>query len=78
VLLLDEPLANVDRESAEVIRAVIAALPARGTTVIMTTHDPDGTGRLPGEVIRFEEGRLCRARDEGRDGGDGKNGAVCG
>ncbi len=76
VLLLDEPLANVDRESAGVIRAVIAGLPARGTTVIMTTHDPDGTGRLPGEVLHLEEGRLCRARDEGCDGGDGKNGAA--
>ncbi len=76
VLLLDEPLANVDRESAEVIRAVIAGLPARGTTVIMTTHDPDGTGRLPGEVLHLEEGRIRRARDEGRGGGDGKNGAV--
>jgi tungstate transport system ATP-binding protein len=73
VLLLDEPLANVDRESAKVIRAVIAGLSARGTTVIMTTHDPDVPCRLNGEVIRLEEGRLYRARDEGRDGADGKN-----
>lgn len=76
VLLLDEPLANVDRESTEVIRAVIAGLTARGTTVIMTTHDPDGTGRLPGDVIRLEEGRLSRTRDEGREGGNGKNRLV--
>ncbi len=65
VLLLDEPLANVDRESADVIRAVIAALPARGTTVIMTTHDPDVPGRLNGEAIYLEEGRLSAAPDVG-------------
>ncbi|MDA8123113.1 MAG: ATP-binding cassette domain-containing protein [Deltaproteobacteria bacterium] len=64
VLLLDEPLANVDRDSAVVIRAVIAGLPARGTTVIMTTHDPDVPGCSNGEVIRLEEGRLSRSRDE--------------
>jgi len=69
VLLLDEPLANVDRESAEVIRAVIAGLPARGTTVIMTTHDPDVPGRLNGEAIRLEEGRLSAAPDVGTAAG---------
>ncbi len=69
MLLLDEPLANVDRESAEVIRAVIAALPARGTTVIMTTHDPDVPGRLNGEAIRLEEGRLSAAPDVGTAAG---------
>jgi tungstate transport system ATP-binding protein len=60
VLLLDEPLANVDRESAGVIREVIAGLPARGTTVVMATHDPGRTGRLDGVSIHLEEGRLSR------------------
>jgi tungstate transport system ATP-binding protein len=41
VLLLDEPLANIDRETAGVLEAVIASLPSGGTTVVMTTHDPD-------------------------------------
>jgi len=60
VLLLDEPLANVDRESAGVIREVIAGLPAGGTTVVMATHDPGRTGGLDGETIHLEEGRLSR------------------
>jgi tungstate transport system ATP-binding protein len=74
VLLLDEPLASVDRESAEVIRGVIAGLPARGTTVIMTSHDPGAAGRVNGEVIRLEEGRLSRAQDDGGSGEAGRNG----
>jgi len=60
VLLLDEPMASVDRESAAVIRNVIAGLPAGGTTVIMATHDPDRMGWPDGLRIHLEEGRLSR------------------
>lgn len=58
VLLLDEPLANVDRRSAEVIRAVILSLSGKGTTVIMTTHDMRPPERMNGDVIHLEDGRL--------------------
>ena len=57
VLLLDEPLANIDRETTGLLETVIASLPARGTTVVMTTHDPDHPGRLNGESIHLEGGR---------------------
>jgi tungstate transport system ATP-binding protein len=57
VLLLDEPLANIDRETTCLLETVIASLPARGTTVVMTTHDPDHPGRLNGESIFLEGGR---------------------
>ena len=58
MLLLDEPLAHVDKESAEVIEQLIASLPARGTTVVMSTHDPHHTDRLGGEKIQLLGGRL--------------------
>ncbi|MDO8739861.1 ABC transporter ATP-binding protein [Candidatus Deferrimicrobium sp.] len=57
VLLLDEPLANIDRETTGLLETVIASLPAQGTTVVMTTHDPDHPGRLNGESIFLEGGR---------------------
>ena len=57
VLLLDEPLANIDRETTGLLEAVIASLPAQETTVVMTTHDPDHPGRLNGESIFLEGGR---------------------
>lgn len=57
VLLLDEPLANIDRETAGLLGTVVASLPARGTTVVMTTHDPDHQGRLNGDSIHLEGGR---------------------
>ena len=67
ILLLDEPLAHVDRKSAEVIERLIASLPARGTTVVMATHDPHQNERLNGEVIQLLRGKLeqttCRVDD---------------
>jgi tungstate transport system ATP-binding protein len=59
VLLLDEPLANVDRESAAILERVIASLPEAGTTVVLTTHDPLHPDRLGSETIRLEAGRLA-------------------
>ena len=58
VLLLDEPLANIDRGTTGLLETVIASLPAQGTTVVMTTHNPDHPGRLNGETIFLEGGRV--------------------
>lgn len=58
VLLLDEPLANLDAHSARVVERVIAALPDFGTTVVMATHDLAIAERLDCDVIRLVEGRL--------------------
>ncbi|WP_243374228.1 ATP-binding cassette domain-containing protein [Geotalea sp. SG265] len=58
LLLLDEPLANVDKESARVLEEVIAALPSNGTTVVMSSHDPDQGERLPCTPIRLQGGRI--------------------
>lgn len=61
VLLLDEPLANIDRETAILLEAVIASLPSRGTTVVMTTHDPDPPARWNGGSIVLEGGKIAHA-----------------
>lgn len=58
VLLLDEPLSGVDKASAAVIRGVIGVLAAKGTTVVIATHDPiplHGCGIV---TYRLDEGRL--------------------
>ena len=59
VLLLDEPLANVDRKSAELLEEVIVSLPARGTSVIITTHDPEHRQRFGTARIHLVAGRLA-------------------
>ncbi len=67
VLLLDEPLANVDRETAGLLEEVIGSLPSRGTTVVMTTHDPDHPARLNGSPIVLEGGRVALPRNSPPD-----------
>lgn len=62
VLLLDEPLANIDQETAGSLETVIASLPARGTTVVLITHDPDQPARLNGESILLEGGKVAIPR----------------
>lgn len=59
VLLLDEPLANVDRESARLIGELVLSLPARGTTVVMTSHDPEHPERFGGEQLHLAAGELA-------------------
>lgn len=61
VLLLDEPLANVDRDMALLLECLIASLPEQGTSVIMTTHDPGQPERLACERIHLVAGRLAPA-----------------
>jgi tungstate transport system ATP-binding protein len=62
VLLLDEPLANIDRETTGLLEMVIASLPSRGTTVVMTAHDPDPPARWNGGSIVLEEGKVAAPR----------------
>lgn len=61
VLLLDEPLASIDRETAGLLETVIASLPAQGTTVVMTTHEPERSGLLDGGSIVLEGGKVAHA-----------------
>lgn len=58
VLLLDEPLAHVDRESADIIQELIAAQSRDGTTIVMSSHDERIPERLPSRVVRLKEGRM--------------------
>jgi tungstate transport system ATP-binding protein len=65
VLLLDEPLANIDRETTGLLETVIASLPAQGTTVVMTTHDPQHPNRLNGESILLDGGKVATPHPPG-------------
>ena len=78
VLLLDEPLANVDRKSARILEALIGALPAQGHTVVMSSHDPEHPRRFGSEVIALHEGALVSPGGGRDDGAEalGWNGAT--
>jgi ABC-type sulfate/molybdate transport systems ATPase subunit len=64
-LLLDEPFAGVDKPSAAVIRGVISSLPARGTTVVLATHDPAPLGGQAACTLHLCEGTLVGTEGAG-------------
>lgn len=55
VLLLDEPLAHVDRTSATLLEDLTATLASGGITIVMSSHDERLGSRLGGKVIYLEE-----------------------
>lgn len=58
LLLLDEPSANLDGAAREQVIALIAALVAAGSTVLMACHDRDLIG-MPGvQRLKLRDGKL--------------------
>ena len=60
LLLADEPTGNLDPELARDIMDIIADANARGTTVVVATHDPTLLGLYPHRRLDLSDGRLVR------------------
>ena len=60
VLLADEPTGNLDAKVTEEIMELFKGANARGTTVIMATHNQEVGRRYPRRVISLLEGRVDR------------------
>ena len=59
LLLLDEPSANLDRETTAVIERILLKMKReRGTTIIIVTHDLEQAGRLADNVIFLDMGQI--------------------
>ncbi|MFD0684897.1 ATP-binding cassette domain-containing protein [Actinomadura fibrosa] len=65
VLFLDEPTAGLDHAPARAVWAVLRSLAARGTTVVITTRDPEEACRAD-RIGVLDEGRLVTGRQAGR------------
>lgn len=61
VLLLDEPTASLDAESATKILALVRSLATEGMSVVVVTHATAHADALGGTRYRFEDGCLTRA-----------------
>jgi tungstate transport system ATP-binding protein len=66
VLLLDEPLAHVDKETAQIVEALVISLSGQGTTVVMSSHNEQLAQRTESSVIRLLDGKV-----ESMAGGNG-------
>jgi tungstate transport system ATP-binding protein len=58
ILFLDEPTASLDPSATRTVEAIVAAIAAEGTKVIMTTHDLGQARRLADEILFLNRGRL--------------------
>lgn len=59
LLILDEPLAGMDRESREALAGTLAALQRRGATVLLVLHDLGELRALIRRTIVVEHGRIA-------------------
>ncbi len=57
-LLLDEPTASLDAESAAHVLDMLRGLAARGVALMMVTHAREHAARLGGRALSMVEGRL--------------------
>lgn len=58
IILADEPVSNLDRETAESVTASLASLASRGVTIIAVLHDYDLALRFFERVYILKDGKL--------------------
>ena len=58
LLIADEPTGNLDPEGTNTILALLRTIHNQGTTVILTTHDPDVVNFFQERVVFLEEGKI--------------------
>jgi ABC-2 type transport system ATP-binding protein len=61
VVLLDEPTVGVDPQSRERIFEMLDELRARGTAIILTTHQLDEVERRCDQIVVIDSGRIVAA-----------------
>ena len=65
ILLTDEPTGNLDPDMAMEIMKVLMDINARGTTVLVATHNSHMVNRLGKRVISLVDGRVVADRERG-------------
>ena len=58
VLFLDEPTASLDPRATRAVEDIVRGIHARGTTIVMSTHNLAQARRLADDIVFLHEGRL--------------------
>jgi tungstate transport system ATP-binding protein len=58
ILFLDEPSASLDPASTLAVEELIAAAHARGTSIVLVTHDLGQARRIADEIVFVHHGRI--------------------
>ncbi|MCI5997694.1 MAG: cell division ATP-binding protein FtsE [Peptoniphilaceae bacterium] len=64
-LIADEPTGNLDPHTSEEIMKALLDINAKGTTVIVSTHDRDIVNKLKKRVLCMNDGVLMKDDEEG-------------
>jgi cell division transport system ATP-binding protein len=67
-LIADEPTGNLDPENSWDIMYLLEEINARGTTVVMATHNKEIVNTIRKRVIAIENGVIVRDEDQGEYG----------
>lgn len=59
IILADEPTGSLDEEAAAVIMGYLNTFQARGSTVIVATHDKKLLAREDARIVHLSDGQLC-------------------
>lgn len=57
VLFADEPTANLDRQSSDVVMQIFKELHEQGQTIIMVTHEEE-YGKMAQRIARLDDGKI--------------------
>lgn len=58
ILMLDEPTAGLDAKQSEELIEILDNLSAKGTTLLISTHDADFSMRCADHIVVMDQGRL--------------------
>ena len=65
LMIADEPTGNLDPETSWEIMNIFETINARGTTVVMATHNREIVNSIRRRVIAIEGGMIVRDEDGG-------------
>ena len=65
ILLADEPTGNLDPHLTSEIIELFKMINARGTTVILATHDPQVMKQVNRRVVTMQHGKLVGDQRDG-------------
>src|SRR3989338_7420179 len=65
--IADEPTANLDNESSDVIMDIFKELYAGGQTIIMVTHE-ERCAKLAEKIVKIDDGKIISVVENGRAG----------
>ena len=65
ILLADEPTGNLDPETSWEIAKLLSDINARGSTVVVVTHDKDIVNQMKKRVIYIENGEIAQDIEKG-------------